>query len=80
MELKFTKGDIVTHPSIENELTVLRCIDNFNDAIFDYLLSDTSKDEPYKVSTIVLCKWDNNGKEKKEKFEQDTLTLVKKNH
>ncbi|HEV8080432.1 MAG TPA: hypothetical protein VGP43_06965 [Chitinophagaceae bacterium] len=77
MEQTFNKGDIVKHPSIEKELIVLRYLDNFNEAVLDYLLSDTIKDEPYEVSTIVLCKWDNNGKEKKEKFEQDTLTLIK---
>lgn len=78
MNLKFDKGDVVRHPSIKDELTVIRYLDNFNDTVFDYLLSDTVKNEPYQVSSIVLCKWNDDGKEKLEKFEQDTLTLVRK--
>lgn len=79
MEQKFKKGDIVSHPSIEKELTVIRYLDNLTEGVLDHLFSDAYKNEEYKEYTIVLCKWDINNQKKLEQFEQVTLTLIKRN-
>lgn len=79
MEQIFEKGDIVKHSTIDAELTVIRYLDNFTKAVLDHLLSDSASTEPYKVYSTVLCKWKENNKTKTGQFEQESLTLIRRN-
>lgn len=78
MEHIFEKGDIVTHPTIGAELTVIRYLDNLTEAVLDHLLSHSASTDPYKVYSIVLCKWKENNKTKTGQFEQESLTLIRR--